>query len=376
MPRMSRLQLAAAVLALFFLSESGIAQIIVRGQAAGHLFKSASTQSPRSVNDGRPSFGWEADLFAAGFVNDNVSALGTLRVSDNGYFYIDYLSIRIADLVPSSLNFQIGKFDLPFGNLGERRYPRRNFLFGLPLIYEYRTALPDHIVSESALAAGRGQGSGMRLLNMGMYDVGAMVFGSVGMFDYSFAITNGTVSATSYGVQNSNSDMGKIIRLAITPIIGLTAGAAYSWGSYLEEPDQAPPREVNVNTYQQKTAELDLTFSRGYFVFNGQAVYNTWPVPLETRDENLNVFGYYFEGKYTLAPRVYVAIRYSGLGFGEVLLEGVSQPWDYRVTEWEFGAGYFLDRDVLCKVVRRETRTQGGTNPKDNLTVLQLAVAF
>jgi len=38
--------------------------------------------------------------------------------------------------------------------------------------------------------------------------------------------------------------------------------------------------------------------------------------------------------------------------------------------------GIFLDKDVLLKAVRRETRTLGGKRPKDNLNVLQLVVAF
>jgi len=376
MAGMNNYNRACLLLVLIALPGTSIAQVRVSGQAAGYFFKSASTQAPRSVAAGRPTFGWEGDLFAGASVTDNVSMLGSLRFSDNGYPYVDYLSIRLADILPSALNIEIGKIDIPFGNLGERRYPRRNVLFGLPLIYEYRTSLPSYLVTEAELEARRGQGNGMRLLNMGMYDVGAMVFGSVGMFEYSCALINGTVSAQSYGIQNSNSDLGKVVRVAITPMIGLTIGAAYSWGAYLEEPYEQPPRNIDVNTYEQRTAELDLAFSRGYFVFNGQFAYNTWPVPLETRDEDLNVYGYYLEGKYTVFPRLYIAVRYNGLSFGTVLLEGISRPWDYNVTEWEFGGGYFLERDVLLKLVRRETRTHGGSYPKDNLTVLQLAVAF
>ena len=354
----------------------GIAQVILSGQAAADFLKSAPTQSQRSVNAGRPSFGWEGDLFVDGQVADNVAVLGTARISDHELLTVDYLAIRLMNLTPLSLNIQAGKFDLPFGNLGERRYPRKNPFFRLPLIHEYRTALPDHITTESALVANKGQGSGMRLLDLGMYDLGAMIFGSIGILDYAFAISSGTVSATSYGTQNSNSDLGKIFRLAVTPMTGLTIGAAYEWGAYLEEPDQSPPRNVNVNTYLQKTAEIDIEFSRGHLVMNGQAVYTTWPVPLETRDENLSVFGYYLDVRYTILPGLYLALRSSGLRFADALLEGINQPWDYNVTEWECAAGYFIDRDVQLKLVRGETRTRGGSTPKDNLTAVQLAVAF
>jgi hypothetical protein len=362
--------------ALYIATSPGIAQITLSGQTAAYFFKSAPTQSPRSLNYGRPSFGWQAYLFVDGHVTDNVAALGTVRVADNELIYFDYLAIRLTNLTPLQLNLQVGKFDLPFGNLGERRYPRRNPLFGLPLIYEYRTALPDHVTTEATVLASQGQGTGMRLLNLGVYDLGGMLFGSFDIVDYAFAVTSGTISSASYGTQNANSDLGKLVRVAVTPMTGCTIGAAYAWGAYLEEPDQPLARNINVNTYSQKSVELDVEISRGHAVVNGEAVYNTWPVPFDAGDKNFKVFGYYLEGKYTLMPRVYAALRVSGLHFGTTLVEQHEQPWDYDVTEWEGGVGYFFDRDVVLKLVRRETRIHGGSMPKDNLTVLQLAVAF
>jgi len=216
----------------------------------------------------------------------------------------------------------------------------------------------------------------MRLLNLGMYDLGGMLFGSAGMVEYAFSVTNGTVSSVAYDGGNSNSDLGKVIRLAITPMTGFTLGGAYAWGAYLDESAAPALPQGDLNTYVQKAVEFDLEFSRGHFVLFGEGVYNTWPVPLETRTEHFDVFGYYLEGKYTLLPRLYVALRVGGLRFGNVLLGADVRPWDYDVTEWEAGVGYFLDRDVVVKLVRRETRIQGGSMPKDNLTVLQLAVAY
>jgi hypothetical protein len=66
----------------------------------------------------------------------------------------------------------------------------------------------------------------------------------------------------------------------------------------------------------------------------------------------------------------------SGLEFGNVRSGGIEQQWDYNVVEWEGGLGYFVDKDVLLKAVRRETRILGGSGPKDNLTVVQLVVAY
>ena len=355
---------------------TGDAQVFLSGQTAAHFLKSSSSESPRTVNYGRPSFGWESDLFIDGRISDKVSALSTIRVGENQLFNLDYAAIRLTDLTPLHLNFQGGRFDLPFGNLGERRFPRGNFLFSLPLLYEYGTALPDHVTSEQEILAARGKGIGMRLLDGGVYDIGAMLFGTWGIVDYALAVSSGTISATTYGSQNSNSDVGTVARLAVTPVTGLTLGAAYAQGAYMEEPTDPNLQSVNVNNYRQHAVELDLEFSRGHAVFYGEAVYNRWPVPLATGDQDFNIFGYYVEGKYTVMPRLYVALRMSGLQFGSATLNQQDQRWDYNVAELEGGLGYFLDRDVLIKIVRRETRTYGGTNPKDGLTVLQLAVAY
>jgi hypothetical protein len=374
------------ICALFFfamLPPAASAQVLLSGETAAQFYKSAVTQSPRAVNSGRPSFGWDTRLFINGEVTDHVTALANIRATNTDAITFDYIAVRLTDLTPLGLNFQAGKFDLPFGNLGERRFPRKNILFGLPAIYDYRMSIPDHfspgpdykVIPEREILAGAGQGRGMRLLDLGMYHPGAMVFGSAGILDYAFAVTTGTVSTSSYSADNYNNDLGKVARLAVTPFTGLTIGGAYAWGGYMQAVYPIPGND-NLSNYTEKAAEVDLEFSRGHAVLYGEVVYSTFGVPSSTGDQNLNVLGYYVEGKYTLIPRLYAALRVSGLEFGNVRFGGSEQQWDYNLVEWEGGLGYFVDKDVLLKAVRRETRILGGTGPKDNLTVLQLVVAY
>lgn len=351
-------------------------QVTWSGQVGVHILKSARTESARAVNGGRATFGWESDLFLDGIVSENAAVLSNVRVTDQEHLYFDYLAIRFIDLTPLHVNLQAGKFDMPFGNLAERRFPRNNPLFSLPLLYEYTTSLQNRPTSDNDILRARGRGTGMRLLDGGIYDIGAMVYGGFGIMTYAAAISNGTVSTPAYGNENINSGFGKILRIAVTPMTGLTLGAAYSWGDYLYNQNQLSPRYENVNEYTQRSAELDIAFSRGYFVFYGEGVYGNWKAPLDAADENLGAFGYYLEGKYTLIPRLYAALRVSGLRFDEVQLDGMNQRWDYNVAEWEGGLGYFIERNVVVKLVRRETRIFGGSKPKDNLTVMQVAVEF
>lgn len=352
------------------------AQVHWGGQVATDFLKSASTTSPRVINGGRPTFGWEANLFLDAPVAENVAVFSNVRANAQEYLYIDYLAIRLTDVTPLHLNIQAGKFDMPFGNLGERRYPRNNFFYGLPLIYEYSTSMQKKATTGDGLLSQRGQGTGLRLLDGGIYDIGAMVSGGFDDLTFAFALSNGTVSEASYGTPNSNNDFGKIVRLAVVPMTGLTVGGAYSWGGYLYEQSGYSNASEPLNQYQQRTAEVDVSFSRGHCIFYGEGVYGAWDFPFQNREETLGAFGYYLEGKYTIIPRLFAALRTSALIFRKVDLNGTQQRWDYNVTEWEGSVGYFVERDVVLKLIRRETRTYGGSNPNDNLTVLQLAVAF
>jgi hypothetical protein len=184
-------------------------QVSWSGQAAVEVLKSAQTESPRVVNGGRATFGWESDLFLDGVVSENVAVLSTVRVTDQEHPSFDYLAIRCIDLTPIRLNIQAGKFDMPFGNLDGRRFPRDNPLYSLPLLYEYGTSLQNRVTTDADILRGRGQGPGMRLLDGGIYDIGAMVYGGVGILTYAVAVSNGTVSTPAYGNENIKSEIGR-----------------------------------------------------------------------------------------------------------------------------------------------------------------------
>jgi len=151
---------------------------------------------PRVVNKGTATFGWRFDLFIDAKVTDNVFVLANTRSFEDDPISIDYAAVRIVDLAGLGINFQMGKFDMPFGNLAERRFPSRNFLYGLPLIYEYRMSLTNQVPGRQEVMSNRGKGVGMRLLDLGIYDIGAMLYGDLGRLHYAVAGSNGTISST------------------------------------------------------------------------------------------------------------------------------------------------------------------------------------
>jgi hypothetical protein len=352
------------------------AQVQWTGEASSGALKSARTTSARVVNDGNPTFGWRFDLFLEGNVADNVSVFVRTRTSDDEKVNFDCAALRITNIANLGFSFQMGKFDMPFGNLADRRYPTKDFLYGLPLLYEYRTSLPNQVPTRVEVLANRGKGVGMRLLDQGINDLGAMVSGDAGKLHYALAVANGTVSSTTILNQNEDSDFNKILRLAYTPITGLTVGASAAMSAYLGGSGRPLPRDIGSLHYQQLIGELDIEFNRDKLMVNGEAVYSRWTVPFENDDTDLWALGYNAEAKYTWIPRFYTAVRVGGLVFSRLNLEGSSPRWDNNILEVEAGIGYTIDRNTLAKLVRRETRTLEVTGPRDNLTVLQLAVSF
>jgi hypothetical protein len=304
-------------------------QINIYGQASAAFVSSSDHQSQLTVNAGRPTFLWRADLFADAMIVDRVTALMNVRILHDEYVYIDYLAIRISDLTPLRLTLQAGKFDMPFGNLYNRRFPKDNFLFGLPLMYYYQTAVMSNYLYWSAddFIARRGEGglthspSSLPLLDRGIYGTGVMLSGSIGIFDFYAAVMNGTVSNTGAYTNklNINKDFGKLFRIVSTPVMGFSLGASYMWGSYLHDmvhnnlPEGKKPED-----YRQQTAGVDIEFSRGHLQFFAQGIFNRWEYPVFS--EPLDMWGYYAEAKYTLIPRFFIAGRINQLISSDVAM--------------------------------------------------------
>lgn len=370
-----------------FIMVSGLtAQIDVYGQVSPAFARSSDNTPQLTVNEGRPTFLWRLDVLADAYITDNVTAYVNIRSYQDQIINIDYLAIRITDISPIGFNIQAGKFDMPFGNLYSRRFPADNFLFDLPLIYRYHTvAMSDYLFPDAqTLIQSRGLGgsenlpSSMPVLDRGIYETGIMIFGSAGIVDYFAALMNGTVSNTgSYGNSlNVNSGLGKLFRIAVTPLFGLTIGGSFHWGSYLSDTiDAYFPYDASAGDFRQYIGSIDLEYSRGHLQFFTQVLYNSWEYPLNSAN-NLDVFGYYAEMKYTFRPRWFVAARMNQMLFSDVTVNEDDLRWDHDVFEVEGGLGFAIDRNTLAKIVFRETVLYGTERISNSLFALQLVASF
>ncbi len=376
------------------------AQIEVTGQGSAAYVKSESGFSQYVFDNGRPTFTWRFDLFADARISDNFSILTNTRILQDEVIHLDYFALRMTDITSFGLNAQAGLIDLPFGNLGDRRFPADNPFFNLPLMNEHLTSLcaSDYklwvLVPQFAI-----QGDGVRLLDQGLYDLGVKLYGTAGIFEYAVALTNGMISETGvYSAQglNANRGMGKIIRLAVTPMTGLTIGVSYATGAFMDDQSNDSGSafyKEDPTEYPQHIVMGDVDFSYGYFALYAQAAYNRWQLG-RTGDyesarwrlnEDLTAFAYSVEARYAVTPRISIAARAGELLFNSIsdFVPTFSGPvyytgtWDHNTFRLETGIGYHLSREALLKLVYEWNRTYGmPVDPEDDLFVIQTVFSF
>ncbi|MGA7160231.1 MAG: hypothetical protein WBZ48_04470 [Bacteroidota bacterium] len=387
------------VVLLFSCASVLTAQLQVSGQASAGFLKANDGESQYAFNEGKGTFVWRLDLFSDAIVTDNITFLSNFRMLQDQIPHIDLLAIRASDIGETGISLQAGQIDIPFGNLGEQRFPKQNPFFDLPLINEHITTLCESdykvwtLIPEYQIA-----GNGVALLDQGLYDLGVKAYGSIGIFDYSFAFINGMVSTTGTYSPNgldSHHGFGKVLRLAATPIAELTIGVSYAAGPFMK--DQSESIDLSGNTpdtsaffgkspdnYLQKIAEGDVSFSLGHFLFDGEVIGNSWQY---LKNIELKAFGYSAMVQYAFTPRFSGALRAGGISFNNV--SGLSEltesfqhitysgKWDHDEFRLEEAISYKFDPALLLKIGYQINRTYDlPKDPVDNVFFAQTVVNF
>ena len=82
------------------------------------------------------------------------------------------------------------------------------------------------------------------------------------------------------------------------------------------------------------------------------------------------------EGRYKLAPGLYVAGRFDHLGFSDITGTTRTDTWEAPVTRVEVGGGYSLLRNLLLKLSYQYNTRDGGRVETLNLAAAQLLFWF
>lgn len=284
------------------------------------------------------------------------------------------------------LLFEAGKLSTTFGSYGPRAYSNRSALISPPLQYHYFTSLRNNQLpaNNDDLLIHRGQGNasvftgfsgggsnelihGLPIIYDVCWDTGMRAFGSFWRFEYSLALTQGSLSDPRITGKDNNDGKQIISRLSFIPTTGLIVGSSYARGAYLNAAvSSALPTGKTPEDYVQQALGFDLSFEIRHFKLISEAVLNTWEVPNITEQE-LSVLGWYIEGQYTLLPGFYVAGRFDQIKFEKIQNSaGQSLPWDDDIWRVEAGFGYQFWEGILGKLIvqdihkKRASRTTFG----------------
>jgi hypothetical protein len=255
-------------------------------------------------------------LFAAGSVERGA------RLDDAGrYAEFEQLGIRVTR--SEGLVLDAGRMPMPVGAFAARRFSTRNPLIGVPDGYPVQ------------------------------YPEGVMLSGVVRGWDYRVGAVSRAVAHEGY-VPEPGSAMRPVLGLGFTPFAGLRVGASGTVGPYLNDDlSDAHLDGRDWTAYRQRIGALDARFSYRYAELRAEWARSEYDVPKAS--EPMRGTTYYVEGRYTITPRLYAAVRHERNKYPFIRPSG-TDSWNARVTDFtntEGGIGFRLTASTLLKASYR-----------------------
>ena len=332
--------------------------------------------------------------------NDHVSFLAELRAEGDtgagqwsGEPYA--LFVRVRPWLHRNFEIQAGRIPPAFGGFLRRSYGRDNPLIGYPLAYQYLTtirtdALPRHA---DDLIDRRGTGwytgypvgeavwqHGVPMVSAFRYDTG--VLGRYALpsdrLELLGSVTTGTLSNPR--VQDDNGSPQFAGRAVVRPVTGLVFGVSGARGAFLANTLSAyVPAGTQPSEYTQRSVGMDVEYSREYWLLRAEWLRTAWRLPALAAprlDDPLGAASIAVEGRYAIAPGLYVAARAERLSFTTIEASSVTAPWDANVSRLETGIGYSLTRNVILKTTYQYNRRDGGRVRRAHYGAAQLLLWF
>jgi hypothetical protein len=288
------------------------------------------------------------------------------------------LYVRVRPWAGRAFDIQAGEIPPSFGTYGRRGYGTDNPLVGMPLAYQYLTALRSDAVPSSAddllrmrahgwsvhyPIGNTAAGPGLPVVNALRYDSGVQVHVGSGLTELSVSVTSGTLANPLFRDDNSGKQLSA--RLEFNPAVGLVLGVSGARGAYLARSviDVLPP-DLRDADYLQQALGADVEYSRGHWLLRAELIMSDWRVPTINPPhiaDPVRAVGAYVEGRWRIRPRVFLAGRVDHLGFSEITGSAGPLSWDAPVTRIEAGGGYYLQRNLVLEAVFQHNWRDGGT---------------
>ena len=304
------------------------------------LFKTDSASFLLARGNGRPSALLRFDTWAAAEPINNLVAYvelygtagGALQPSDDRGVILKQAALRYS---PSdAIVLAGGKIPQVVGAFSSRILSYRNPLIGVPDGYS------------------------------ASYPYGLRVDGTSSKMDYRAGVVSLPVHREGYTPEPGESAR-PAVGLGFTPFTGLRFGVSSMYGPYLN-PDLTTSERHGADwkSFKQGIYAADVQGSRGYFEANAEVVRSTYDVPGYA--ETSNGLAYYIEGKYTFAPRFYMATRFERNDY-PFIAPVSSTFWvanNVAFSDVEVGGGFRAAATTLLKLTVRADKWSPNANPQ------------
>lgn len=325
--------------------------------------------------------------------SERIQVLGELRFDRGHELDVYGLFVRIRPWPARRFDIQAGRIPPTFGALTRTAYGSGNILISRPLAYQYLLSLrPDALpATNDDLLRMRGRGwlssfpignadpaPGLPIVNTSRWDTGVQAHGVAGRLEWTGSVSAGSLSDPRFRDNNSGRHLAG--RLVARPTAALVFGTSISRGAWLNRSiDDARAGAGSGDRTRQLAFGGDAEFSAGPFLIRGEAIRSTWTLPAMATlqlAEPLIATSMLVEGRYKIAPGLYVAARGDRIDFSRITGRAGPNSWEARTWRVEAGAAYALTRNIQVKASWQRNDRNGGRVRRDSLVAGQVLYWF
>jgi hypothetical protein len=217
---------------------------------------------------------------------------------------------------------------------------------------------------------------GLPLISTSRWDTGVQLHGVAGMIEWTGAVTAGSLSDPRFHDNNSGRQLAG--RAVVRPAASMMFGVSAARGAWLNETLEEDVTGGHDRS-QQVAFGADAEYSAGPFLVRGEVIRSTWQMPrfgALQLDEPLAAISSLIEGRYKIAPGLYVAARGERLDFSAVRGSQGLTEWDAQTWRFETAVGYSITRNVIAKGAWQMNGRDGGRVRQDALFAAQVVYWF
>jgi hypothetical protein len=363
----------------------------------GEVFATVGEQDPGWFNYTDYEFNalrnFRASLSTEVRPSSRVQFLAEIRFDHLEHLSAYALFVRLRPWPERRFDVQVGRVPPTFGAFNRTMYAYDNLVIGQPLAYQYLLTLRTDAVPLTAddLLRQRGNGwltsypvgsqertPGVPLFNSNRYDTGVQLHGVQGAFEWTGAVTVGSLSDPRWTDNNNRPQLAGRAILRLGPAVKI--GASGARGAWLDSSlDPTLPAGERAGDYRQTAWAVDAEASAGRWLARGEFLRTSWRLPTYAAPwiaDPVNSHSLIVEGRVRVWPGLSLAARGDTLMFGDLAGTGVTLPWEAPTYRFESALTYAVTRNVNAKVAWQHNRRDGGRVRHDSLVAGQLVYWF